>query len=620
MAPTHAPSGAADAPEVAPQSAVADAVPERPALAPGVELVGEMPDTGFQDRQWLVQRHGQFIQVTELLFRIAEQADGARTLDEIAERVTATTDWLVTGSDVRHLIEQRLLPIGLIVGPAGAETSAEITAARAEARSPYAIHMRMKTIGPRVIDPITRVLQYLFAPAVLVPMLVLIGVAHVWLYKVRGLVGALVDAIYAPASLLVLFIAVVVAGVFHEFGHASALRYGGGRVRSMGAGFFLVFPALFTDVTDSYRLGRWARVRTGLGGVYFHLIFAVALMGIALVTGHEFLLVAVLLINIEAIRQFIPFVRLDGYWVITDLTGVPDFVSQTGPFLRSVLPLPGTGPKLPKLKPWVARVFAAYLILTIPALVALVFLLVQRAPSLLTLMWDATKTQVDFLTDAGGRGDVVGVATAASQLLILGLSVLGLVYMGYLLTWKLLRASLRQASPRRRLAGVLAVAGLIAFVAALWIPAFAGGGTPAGVEEFDVSERRHVKPPIRYAQSPPVGGNHAAVWQNCGFYPTPVPNANAVHSLEHGAVWITYRPDLAKSAVNELRALTDDSHVLVSPYPGQQQPVVATSWGRQLRLTSASDARLARYVQAFRLDSRAPESGGPCTGGNGVPR
>ncbi|MBA3445542.1 MAG: hypothetical protein H0T58_11920, partial [Gemmatimonadales bacterium] len=87
--------------------------------------------------------------------------------------------------------------------------------------------------------------------------------------------------------------------MFHEFGHASALRYGGGRVRGMGAGFYLIYPAFFTDVTDSYRLGRWARVRTDLGGFYFHLTFALGLIGLYWVTGQEFLLVVVLLINLD---------------------------------------------------------------------------------------------------------------------------------------------------------------------------------------------------------------------------------------------------------------------------------------------------------------------------------
>jgi putative peptide zinc metalloprotease protein len=116
-----------------------------------------------------------------------------------------------------------------------------------------------------------------------------------------------------------------VSGVFHEFGHAAALRYGGGQVRGMGAGFYLVCPALYTDTTDAYRLGRWARVRTDLGGFYFHLIFALGLVGLYLPTGWEFLLLVVLVIDMGIIYQCMPFVRFDGYWTLANLTGIPDF-------------------------------------------------------------------------------------------------------------------------------------------------------------------------------------------------------------------------------------------------------------------------------------------------------
>ena len=96
------------------------AVPVRPALAPTVRLVGELRGSGFRDRQWLVERDGRFIQVTELLYRVAEQANGERTLEEIAAGVTASTDWIVTADQVRQLIQGKLMPLGLIAGPAGA--------------------------------------------------------------------------------------------------------------------------------------------------------------------------------------------------------------------------------------------------------------------------------------------------------------------------------------------------------------------------------------------------------------------------------------------------------------------------------------------------------------------
>lgn len=147
------------------------------------------------------------------------------------------------------------------------------------------------------------------------------------------------------------------------------------------------------------------------------------------------------------------------------------------------------------------------------------------------------------------------------------------------------------------------------------------GRVPDGVTSFQVGGAgRHTGELVSYAQSPPVGGAHHPVWQNCGFYTELIRNEHAVHSLEHGAVWITYRPGLSGEQIEELRRLTHSStHLLVSPYPNLPAPVVASAWGKQIRLQSASDPRLALFVRAYRLGPQTPEPGAPCTGGTGEP-
>jgi hypothetical protein len=124
---------------------------------------------------------------------------------------------------------------------------------------------------------------------------------------------------------------------------------------------------------------------------------------------------------------------------------------------------------------------------------------------------------------------------------------------------------------------------------------------PDGTESFEVTERQHVQTPVSYSQTPPVGGDHAPLWQNCGLYDTPIANENAVHSLEHGAVWITYRPDLPTEQVDSLRELAGrQTYVLVSRNPDLPTSLVASAWGRQLRLESAEDPRLKQFIHAFR--------------------
>ncbi len=144
---------------------------------------------------------------------------------------------------------------------------------------------------------------------------------------------------------------------------------------------------------------------------------------------------------------------------------------------------------------------------------------------------------------------------------------------------------------------------------------------PGGVQSFENLSRSHTEGSVSYEQNPPVGGEHNSVWQNCGFYPEPIRSENAVHSLEHGAVWITYQPDLPEEQVDKIRELaSDNTYVLASPYPDLPTPVVASAWGKQLRLESADDPDLERFVSAYAQGPQTPEPGAVCTGGTGEPQ
>jgi hypothetical protein len=134
-------------------------------------------------------------------------------------------------------------------------------------------------------------------------------------------------------------------------------------------------------------------------------------------------------------------------------------------------------------------------------------------------------------------------------------------------------------------------------------------------------ERGETAGPISYAQSPPAGGKHSPQWQNCGFYNAPVPNETSVHSLAHGAVWVTYRPDISISNIAALERLARNrSYVLISPYPEQAQPIVATAWGLQLQLDDPTDYRLLLFISRYRQGPQTPEPGQPCAGGVGSPK
>lgn len=167
--------------------------------------------------------------------------------------------------------------------------------------------------------------------------------------------------------------------------------------------------------------------------------------------------------------------------------------------------------------------------------------------------------------------------------------------------------------------GVILVVLLIAVVVQDTLSAPVGG-VPEGTQVIDVGAPTHVEGQIYQPTEVPAGGEHNSIWANCGYYDTPVPAENAVHSLEHGAVWITFEPDLGSDQIDTLRGFSRPAEkVLISPVEGQGSPIIATAWGHQLELTDAGDPRLDQFVTEFAGSLNAPEPGGGCSGGVGNP-
>ncbi len=140
---------------------------------------------------------------------------------------------------------------------------------------------------------------------------------------------------------------------------------------------------------------------------------------------------------------------------------------------------------------------------------------------------------------------------------------------------------------------------------------------PGEVQTYDVGPAgEHTQGDVDYDQTPPTGGEHNDIWQNSGFYEEPVRDENAVHTLEHGAVWITYSPDLPQDQKDQIRQLVEgQTCMLASPHPDLQAPVVASAWGKQLTLESADSPDLEQFVRAFRQGPQTQEPGATCTGG-----
>ncbi|MBA3417414.1 MAG: DUF3105 domain-containing protein, partial [Geodermatophilaceae bacterium] len=124
-----------------------------------------------------------------------------------------------------------------------------------------------------------------------------------------------------------------------------------------------------------------------------------------------------------------------------------------------------------------------------------------------------------------------------------------------------------------------------------------------GLQTKSFVASQHIDQQIDYEESPPFGGEHDLEWADCmgTVYPIQIRNENAVHSLEHGAVWITYDPELPPDQVDTLAGLVQGApFTMMSPYPGLSSPISLQAWGNQLFVDSADDPRIEQFVTALR--------------------
>ncbi|TMR12690.1 DUF3105 domain-containing protein [Nonomuraea turkmeniaca] len=142
------------------------------------------------------------------------------------------------------------------------------------------------------------------------------------------------------------------------------------------------------------------------------------------------------------------------------------------------------------------------------------------------------------------------------------------------------------------------------------------------VANYKYEAGQHVWNAVTYKETPPVGGQHNNYWQQCAIYDKPIHSEHAVHSLEHGASWITYRPDLPKAQVDKLKEVAastgNQEYMLMSPFPNLPAPIVVSSWGHQLKLNSPDDPKLGAFIKRYQNGADTPEPGATCGGTDAI--
>jgi putative peptide zinc metalloprotease protein len=394
-----------------------------PQLATGVSLIGEYQASGYEDPPCLLRRaDGQTIQVTPLLYALVEVIDGRRNTAELAEALSERIGRSVSDDNVRFLIDDKLRPAGVLKDAQGRDPQVQ------KANPLLALRFKLKLADEQRTNRLTAPFAFLFRPWVVVPAVAAFIAVVGWTVFVRGLGGGARQLLYSPALMLGAFVLTILSASFHEFGHAAACRYSGGRPGAMGCGVYLVWPAFYTDVTDAYRLDRAGRLRTDLGGLYFNAIFALATFGAWAVTGADALLVMIPLQVLQMLHQLLPVVRMDGYHILSDLVGVPDLFARIKPTLLGFVPGKKAGAEAEVLKPWVRVVVALWVLTVVPLLIFGLLMVLISAPRVLATTWDSVGLQWKAVAEALGDGNWVPAAAGLLGVVAVALPVAGSAY------------------------------------------------------------------------------------------------------------------------------------------------------------------------------------------------
>lgn len=437
-----------------------------PRLAPGVQLLGRYRDSGHHHPPGLVRRaDGQVIQLSPLLYLVACHLDGEHYAGDVARLVTQRCGRSLHAGQVRYLISAKLTPLGLIAGERAA-------AVPPKAAPLLALRARSTLLSERAANAAALALSPLFWWPVVAAVITATVAMDYWLFSGHALATGLRQVLRNPTDLLIVVGLSVVSAAFHECGHAAACRYGGARPGVIGVGLYLIWPSFFTNVTDSYRLSRCGRLRTDLGGLYFNLIFMLAMVGVFGATRYTVLLLVVAITHLEMLQQLLPFVRFDGYFILSDLVGLPDMFARIVPVVASALSRSRRrDPRVTDLRRGARIAVTAWVLCVIPLLAALIGYMLAFLPAIDRALWHSVGDQALLMNAALESHRYPAVVADGIGAFLAALSITGTLFVVTGVTGQASTLSRHWCAGRpARWAAVASIAVLaVAVLAAWWV-------------------------------------------------------------------------------------------------------------------------------------------------------
>lgn len=402
-------------------------------LKAGIEIIGKINNSGYKHDAYLIKtQENAYIELSELLYQVVVAMQSNSSEEQISTHVSHIYGKEIDIPAVRFLIETKLKPLGIIAEQNALQVKDDDQKRKNinHEKSQSALRLRFTLVSENLTRKIAHFLSPLMATPIMIGVLIDFLLLNGWLYGFHGVYGSVQESFQQPFTFLLIIILILFATLFHEFGHAAGCAYGGAKPGRIGAGLYFIWPAFFTDISDIYRLNRSGKLRSDIGGIYFNFLFALLIAAIYFITGYEPLLLVITLQNLSIFNQLLPFIRLDGYYIVSDIVGLPDVFTRIKPILSNVF-LRKNHPAASKLKLWVKIVVTIWILVTIPAMVFLVIFMLINSPRFFYMGWISVTSHVTIMTQSYTGGDYFLFIIQLIQMFILLLPVLGIVMLFY---------------------------------------------------------------------------------------------------------------------------------------------------------------------------------------------
>jgi putative peptide zinc metalloprotease protein len=363
----------------------------------------------------LATASGRQFKISSLARKILGRLDGKTGIDQLSAEL-GLESVAITPDQLRTLLEQKYIPLGIIEDGAAPELPAD--SSRTVRRIGFPMLLTWNLIPSRVVAWISERLRFLYAPMAVLPLLALIAWTHALVYGSELRAAAL-----TPESYLRITAFCLLSIFFHELGHAAAVSRFGGTPGAIGCGLYLLLPTFYADVSQLWRFPRRHRIVVDLGGVWFQQIAFAAFALVAWRTGDPELLATCRLIDLMILTALNPLFHFDGYWLLADYLAIPKLQSVALRFLgwrlRRLSGRPAEPPKLPPMS-WVAKkVFLGYSLLASLFLLASFWLVYNYLSATLMRFPVVAPQAFHAVVDAFESGDVTQFLVRAMALFFL---------------------------------------------------------------------------------------------------------------------------------------------------------------------------------------------------------